>query len=64
MRQQEGNKNTKKEGRWGEEWKKVRWETGEKERETKTGKQNSNSNSKILFYKDCNLGSFKNLYNN
>ena len=52
----------KKEG--GEEWKKESWETGEKERETKTGKQNSNSNSKILFYKDCNLGSFKNLSNN
>ena len=25
---------------------------------------NSNSNSKTLFYKDCSLGSFKNLSNN
>ena len=27
-------------------------------------RENSNSNSKTLFYKDCSLGSFKNLSNN
>ena len=32
----------------------------ERERENST----SNSNSKTLFYKDCSLGSFKNLSNN
>ena len=28
------------------------------------GERNSNSNSKTLFYKDCSLGSVKNLFNN
>ena len=28
------------------------------------GREYSNSNSKTLFYKDCSLGSFKNLSNN
>ena len=27
-------------------------------------RENSNSNSQTLFYKDCSLGSFKNLSNN
>ena len=38
----------------------------ESERETETERQreSSNSNSKTLFYKDCSLGSVKNLSNN
>ena len=35
-------------------------EDWERERE----RENLNSNSKTLFYKDCSLGSFKNLSNN
>ena len=31
------------------------------EEEEEEEKKNSNSNSKTLFYKDCSLGSFKNL---
>ena len=34
------------------------------EEEEEEEKKNSNSNSKTLFYKDCSLGSFKNLSNN
>ena len=37
----------------------------EREREKEGGGgENSNSISKTLFYKDCSLGSFKNLSNN
>ena len=36
----------------------------EEEEEEEEEKKNSNSNSKTLFYKDCSLGSFKNLSNN
>ena len=35
----------------------------EKERQ-KRERERENSNSKTLFYKDCSLGSFKNLSNN
>ena len=38
--------------------------TGGGDRDRQTDRQNSNSNSKTLFYKDCSLGSFKNLSNN
>ena len=37
-------------------------ERGERERERE--RERENSNSKTLFYKDCSLGSFKNLSNN
>ena len=35
----------------------------ERERERKRDRQTENSNSKTLFYKDCSLGSVKNLSN-
>ena len=36
----------------------------ERDRERERERENSISNSKTLFYKDCSLGSFKNLSNN
>ena len=35
-----------------------------REREREGGRENSNSNSNTLFYKDCSLGSVKNLSDN
>ena len=36
-------------------------EGGQRETERVVSRENSNSNSKTLFYKDCSLGSVKNL---
>ena len=36
----------------------------ETERDTQTDRQTDNANSKTLFYKDCSLGSVKNLSSN
>ena len=38
--------------------------THKRDREEKVERENSNSNSKTLFDKDCGLGSVKNLSNN